>query len=144
MRYVDTSAWVRCYFRDEPEHKKLRELILERPEPVVTSELTRVELASAIHAAYRGRRVADAFDLLGDVHTDCGAGGAVTLLKLQPEVLDTATELLSRYPLRTLDALQLAVAHTTAAELAGDEPIVLISRDHRQRAAATALGMTLQ
>jgi predicted nucleic acid-binding protein len=141
---VDTSAWVRCYFRDEPEHLELRKLILERPEPVVTSELTRVELATAIHAAYRGRRVADAFDLLEDVHADCGAGGPVRLLTLRPDVLNTATELLARYPLRTLDALHLAVAQATAATLAGDEPIVLISRDHRQRAAATALGMRLQ
>jgi hypothetical protein len=55
-----------------------------------------------------------------------------------------AATLVTRYPLRTLDALHLAVARTTATELAGTEPVILVSRDERQRAAAAALGMPVE
>ncbi|MDQ2709514.1 MAG: hypothetical protein M3Z25_18655 [Actinomycetota bacterium] len=64
---------------------------------------------------------------------------------MQPEVVfGFAADLLARFPLRTLDALHLVVARTTAAELADGEPIVLVSRNHRQRAAAEGLGMPLE
>ncbi len=49
--YADTSALVRALFVDEPDHVELRRLLLEGETPVVTSELTRVELASAVAAA---------------------------------------------------------------------------------------------
>jgi len=145
LLYADTSALVRCYFPDEPDHDLLRELLLQGTDPVVTSELTRVELASAIYAAHRGRRIPDPVELLEVIDVDCGANGPVALLRLQPEpVLAAAAALVARYPLRTLDALHLAVAGTTATELAGGEPVVLVSRDDRQRSAAAALGMSLQ
>lgn len=145
LRYVDTSALVRCYFPDEPDHDELRTLLLEGPDPVVTSELTRLELTSAVHAAHRGHRVADPVELLDGVDTDCGEGGPIALLRMQPEVVfGLAAELLARFPLRTLDALHLAVARTTVVELADGEPVVLVSRDNRQRAAAEALGMLVE
>jgi uncharacterized protein len=145
LRYVDTSALVRCYFPDEPEHASLEKLLLQSPEPVLTSELTRVELASAVYAAGRAGRIPDPAEVWGLMETDCAPGGPVSLLRLEPdEVFGLAMQLFARFPLRALDAIHLAVAQTTAAELAGHEPIVLISRDDRQRAAAAALGMTLQ
>ncbi len=49
--YADTSALVRALFVDEPDHVELRRLLLEGETPVVTRELTRVELASAVAAA---------------------------------------------------------------------------------------------
>ncbi len=44
---MDTSALVRCYLAAEPDHQELSDLLLADEQPVVTSELTRVELASA-------------------------------------------------------------------------------------------------
>ncbi|MGH3718503.1 MAG: hypothetical protein ACRDRI_06590 [Pseudonocardiaceae bacterium] len=43
IRYADTSALVRCYLVDEADHERLCGLLLEGREPVVTSEITRVE-----------------------------------------------------------------------------------------------------
>lgn len=37
LHYVDTSAIVRVYTADEPEHERLRELVLESSEPVVSN-----------------------------------------------------------------------------------------------------------
>lgn len=145
LRYVDTSALARCYFPDEADHAPLRTLLFTGADPIVTSELTRVELISAIYAAYRADRVANPADLLDVIDTDCGDNGPIALLRLQPElVMPLAATLVTRYPLRTLDALHLAVARTTATELAGTEPVILVSRDERQRAAATALGMPIE
>ncbi|GAA5119698.1 type II toxin-antitoxin system VapC family toxin [Pseudonocardia adelaidensis] len=145
LRYVDTSALVRCYFPDEPDHEELRALLLEAVEPVVTSELTRLEVASAVHAAHRAGRLRDPAELLDVVDTDCGEDGPIALLRLQPEVVfGLAADLVAKHPLRSLDALHLAVARSTAAELAAGEPVVLVTRDHRQAAAAAALGMPVE
>jgi predicted nucleic acid-binding protein len=145
LRYADTSALVRCYFPDEPDHDELRTTLLEGPEPVVTSELTRLEMASAVHAAHRAGRVTDPDEVLEVFDVDCGEDGPLALLRLQPDVvLSLATTLLSDHALRSLDALHLAVARSTAADLASGEQVVLVTRDHRQAAAAAALGMPVE
>ena len=51
LYYADTSAIIRAYFVDEDDHESLQELIFAGDDPVVTSELTRVEFASATVAA---------------------------------------------------------------------------------------------
>lgn len=93
VRYADTSALVRCYLVDEDDHKRLRGLLLEGQEPAVTSEITRVELASAIGAA-----------------------------------------------VRTLGAIHLAVAATTATALAAGESLEFVTCDQQQAQTADALG----
>ncbi|MDN5918590.1 MAG: type II toxin-antitoxin system VapC family toxin [Pseudonocardia sp.] len=145
LYYTDTSALIRCYFPDEPEHAELNAALLGRAEPVVTSELTRLEMHSTVAAAHRAGRVTDPDSLLAVIDTDCSQDGPVTLLRMEPDVVFAeATRLVARYPLRSLDALHLAVARTTAAELAGGEPVVLVTRDHRQAAAARELGMAVE
>jgi len=49
--YADTSAVVGAYLADEVEHAHLKDLLLSQNYIVLTSELTRVELASAVTAA---------------------------------------------------------------------------------------------
>ncbi len=145
LRYADTSALVRCYFPDEPDHDDLRTMLLEGSEPVVTSELTRLEMTSAVHAAHRDGRVTDPAELLEVFDADCGEDGPIALLRLQPDVvLGLATALLSEHPLRSLDAVHLAVARTTVVDLAAGEAVVLVTRDHRQAAAAAALGIPVE
>ena len=46
-------------------------------------------------------------------------------------------------PVRTLDAIHLAVALTDARELAAGEPVSLVTRDKAQAAAAESLGLAL-
>lgn len=143
--YADTSALVRCYFPDEPDHDELRTALLDGREPVVTSELTRLEMTSAVRAAHRAGRVTDPDEMLEVFDADCGEDGPIALLRLQSDVvLGLATALLSEHPLRSPDALHLAVARSTAADLAAGEPVVLVTRDHRQAAAAAVLGMPVQ
>ncbi|MGH4022258.1 MAG: type II toxin-antitoxin system VapC family toxin [Pseudonocardiaceae bacterium] len=135
---------IRCYVTDEPDHAELQGQILDGEVPVVTSELALVELSAAVHAAHRAGRVARPSDILNGIERDCGWGRPVALLRLQPDVvLPLARDLVSAHPLRSLDALHLAVARSPAAELAAGEPIVLVTR-HHQAAAAAALGMAVE
>ncbi|CAN5750411.1 type II toxin-antitoxin system VapC family toxin [soil metagenome] len=143
--YADTSAVVRAYFVDEDDHLELRSLLFDRTNVVVTSELTRVELASAVHSVRREGRLADAATILDRFDADCQADGALTLLRLRPdEDLVAARALLGEHPLRTLAAIHLAVAVHVARPLAAGDAFALATRDVRQQAAAPALGLALR
>jgi uncharacterized protein len=142
--YADTSVLVRAYFSREPDHLALRQLLLEGDAPVVTSALTRVEFASAIAAAGRAGRLRRQRVLLDRFDGDCRDGGPVTLLDFDAAgVLPLARRLVRAHPLRTLDAIHLAVALTDARELAAGEPVSLVTRDKAQAAAAESLGLGL-
>lgn len=142
LLYADTSAVVRAYFVDEAEHAELRKLLIGGPDPVVTSELTRVEFASAVSSASRALRVAEPRAVLDRFDLDCGEDGAFTLLRLDSQVvLPLARKLVSEQRLRTLDAIHLAVALTDATALAAGEPVMFVTRDNQQAAAAKALGL---
>lgn len=144
VRYADTSALVRCYLVDEADHERLRALLLEGREPVVTSELTRVELASALSTAARSGRLRRPDWLLARADADCGPDGPIALLALDPgTVLPRARQLVLDHPVRTLDAIHLAVAATTATELAAGEPLEFVTCDQRQAQTADALGLIL-
>lgn len=142
LLYADTSALVRAYFADEPDHALLRRRLLEGADPVVTSDLTRVELASAVYAAARSGRLRRPQIVLDRFDADCADEGPLALLRLDPEpVLGRAHRLVREHPLRTLDAIHLAVALGDAMELAAGEPVVFVTRDSVQAEAARALGL---
>ena len=145
LLYADTSAIVRAYFADEPDHDALRSMLLEGSEPVVSSELARIELASAVSAARRARRLRGADSVLARFDADCGSEGPILLLRLHAEaVLSTAYRLVGNHRLRTLDAIHLAVALEDAKALAGDDPLVFVTRDSDQAAAARTLGLSVR
>jgi predicted nucleic acid-binding protein len=141
--YADTSAVVGAYLTDEPDHASLRELLFDGGNLVLTSELTRVEFASAITAAKRVGRIPDAREFLyqfdADTRTDLG------VIPLVPHRIFAAARRLvtDNYPLRTLDAVHLAVAMHDTAELTGGEPVTVVTRDQRQAEAAKANGLAV-
>jgi predicted nucleic acid-binding protein len=142
--YADTSALVGAYLSGEPNYAELRRLLFEGDVPVVTSVLTRVEFASAVAAAGRAARLRRPRVLLDRFDAECGESGAVTLLDLDTTAtLPLARRLVREYPVRTLDALHLAVALTAASEVAAGEPVSIVTRDRAQAAAAESLGLGL-
>lgn len=145
--YADTSALVRCWLpgADRSDGEHLRALLLEGANPVVTSELTRIEVASAVHAAARCGRLRRADGVLRRADRDWGVDGPVALLALRAaEVLPLARQIVLDHPVRTLDAIHLAVAATTAAELAAGDPIEFVTRDARQADVAEAMGLPVR
>lgn len=125
---------LRAYLHDEPEHLPLREVLLESGESVFTSEIARVEFGSAVRRAREAGRATRW--ILGQFDADCSAG-TVTLLTLRGEsVLARAYDIVTEHPLRTLDAIHVAVA---LEEL----PDVFVTRDARQARVAAALGLAV-
>jgi predicted nucleic acid-binding protein len=144
LLYADTSALARAYFEDERDHRHLRQRLLEGEEPVVTSELARVELASAIRAAAGAGRLRRSAGVLARFDADCGEDGPIALLRLRADaVLPVAYDLVLEHRLRTLDAIHLAVALEECPLLAGDDEVVFVTRDVEQAAAASALGFSV-
>ncbi|GHG72661.1 type II toxin-antitoxin system VapC family toxin [Amycolatopsis acidiphila] len=140
--YADTSAVVSAYFADEPEHAALREFLLSGKNRVLTSELTRVEFASAVTAAKRAGRIPDGRAFLDQFDEDARSGllGLIPLVasRIMPAARRLVTE---NHPLRTLDAIHLAVALHETAPLTSGEPVALVTRDQRQAEAAKAHGL---
>jgi len=140
--YADSSALVRAYFPDEPDHAELRTLLLEGHEAVVTSEIARLELASAARAASSGGRLSRWSELLARIDVDLAEGGPIGPIGLRPDlILPAAYRLVVEHRLRTLDAIHLAVCVEECPAFAGDDTIIFVTRDREQAAAARALGL---
>jgi uncharacterized protein len=139
--YVDSSALVRAYLVDEPEHRELRSLILEGSHEVFTSELARIELSSAIRSAGVAGRHRNWRRLVTVFEQDCSKDGVIALVALVGrQVLPRARALVLEHPLRTLDAIHLAVALDIAES--SPEETIFVTRDRSQAAAARKLGLT--
>ncbi|MBB4688542.1 putative nucleic acid-binding protein [Amycolatopsis jiangsuensis] len=140
--YADTSAVVSALLADEPQHSELRELLVSGQHRVLTSELTRIELASAMTAAKRTGRIPDAREFV-DEFDALGRDSTLGLIPFRPaRIFRPAQRLVTEnYPLRTLGALHLAVVMHETAELTGGEPVTLVTRDERQADAAKANGL---
>jgi predicted nucleic acid-binding protein len=142
--YADTSALVGAYVADEPDHETLRALLLEGSSPVVSSELARLEFASATLAAVRAGRLDDHQRLLARFDADSNPSGPLTLLQLVPRTaLDGARRLIVEHPLRALDAIHVSVALEHRSTLGPDEELAFITRDRAQAEAARAEGLAV-
>ncbi|WP_410632125.1 type II toxin-antitoxin system VapC family toxin [Amycolatopsis sp. cmx-4-83] len=138
--YADTSAVVGAYLAGEADHAGLRKLLIDDGHLVLTSELTRLEFASAMTAAKRTGRIPDAREFLDQFDED--ARTVLGVIPLEPRRIFAAARRLvtENYPVRTLDAIHIAVAMHDTAELTGGEPVTFVTRDERQADAAKANG----
>lgn len=134
--YADSGSVLGAYMADDSDHATLRAMLLEGPDPVVSSEVVRVEVASAVADGPRSREVLGRFD------ADCGADGPLLLVRLIPErTFAVAAELARAHVLGPLGAIHVVTALAVAAPLAAPEPLVFVTRDERRREAAEAYGL---
>ena len=142
LLYADTSAVVRSYLPDEPDHDELATLLFDSEHRVITSELTRVEFASALAKARNAGRIRCSRPALARFDADARSG-ALTLVPLVPQIVLPAAYRIAadNHSLRTLDAIHLAVAMHDAHGLTGGEPVTFITRDQRQAEAGEAHGL---
>jgi hypothetical protein len=134
--YCDTSAMAKRYVR-EPGRATLMKALARRR--VVTSVLMPVELHSAFSRRVRDGTLATAAlpRLFERVAADREHW---TLVQTTTEVLAEAETLLETHPLRTLDALHVASARIFERRMR--VPVLFVSADARQLAAATREGLT--
>jgi predicted nucleic acid-binding protein len=124
--YLDSSALMKLV-RREAETRALHEWLQERHEqPVVSSELGRVEVLRAARRA-GGPVLTEARAVVGDLD----------LIPLDRAVQDVACDI-GDPMLRTLDALHLA-----SALLLGDALTAFVAYDHRLAAGAEAAGLAV-
>jgi predicted nucleic acid-binding protein len=145
--YADTSAVVRAYIVDEPGHPGLANLIVQAQQPVLTSEITRIEFAGAVVRAERAGRIRMANELirLFDRQSRSGTGLALVPLHRVP-ILDSAQHLASKHGLGALDSIHLAVALDESERIENEAErtaFVFVTRDRAQAAAAQAEGLTV-
>jgi uncharacterized protein len=142
--YVDPSALVRAYLGDEAASHELHTLLLTGPGIVLTSEISRVEMAAAIRTAGRAGRLAEWELVLRRVDADMATEGPVHPIALRSEpVIGVARQLVLDHKLRTLDAIHVAVALEDGRTLARDDELVFVTRDADQASAARALGLAV-
>lgn len=137
MLYAESSAVLTWLFDEPRAPDAIREL--ENAASIVTSELTRIECARAIHRAVsRGaldrKQVAM---LLGQLDAATSQWDRV---ELRDRVADLASTPFPAEPLRALDAIHLASA-LVARDLWKD--IAVLSFDERVRSNAIALGFAV-
>lgn len=142
--YADTSALIRAYFADEPDHLELRALLLEGDAAVLTSELARIEFASAVMAAARAGRLDAPETVLHRFDADCSDGGPIAMVRLEAEtLLPVARDLVVSHALRTLDAIHVAAALAEIPALPEGDDLVFVTRDHAQAQAAHDLRLSV-
>lgn len=137
MIYADTSALVKRYL-DEPFSAEFEGLFQQGE--MAISRLTVVEVRCALARRRRNRDIDGACE--NRVNAELAADiqdGAVLVCSVNDEGFSTAYHLIGRLahlPLRTLDALHLAVAEQASAT-------AFATADKTQADAATALGFTV-
>ncbi len=141
--YLDTSALGSAYLGGEAAAGWISDVLLSGPDPVVTSELTDVELASLLARARRDGRIdtAGVRDRLDAYAAHTADPGPIGIAPVTRTTLVRAADFVLRAPVRTLDAIHLAAARLLAES--GSEEIAILTRDVRQGQAAAALGFAL-
>lgn len=141
--YADTSALAAVYLRDQVDHQNVSAIIYDGLTPVVTSALCDVEIASAIARAERDGVIdgARTHALMSQYRADTSDEGPVGVIPLDVETLALAQQDVIAVPVRTLDAIHLAACARFGVSV--DDEVRLLTRDHRQNAAAQELGIAL-
>jgi len=143
--FLDTSTFVGAYMDDEEGHDDAIRL-LTSGDPLIGSELVRVEAAAAMRAAQRAGRVTSdvAADIVAEMESDTAPGGIVELIEFDgPTTLRHALQLVLDHPIYTLDALHLAVADREGRRWVEPHELVFATVDGRQRETARALGLAV-
>lgn len=142
LYYLDTSAIVKLYIREPGTERMLRLASRQADHRIALLSVAAVEFRSAIRKRERS----------GDIDHD-GADRTVAKFDhhlqsrflrqtLNESVVDTALDLIDRYPLRAYDALQLAGCLALRAIAGGDEP-VFVCADQTLLAAARSEGLSI-
>lgn len=135
--YAESSAVLTWLFDEPRAPEAIQEL--EHAESILTSELTRIECARAIHRAASLRVLARKHAVMLLERLDA-ATSQWDLIELRDRVSDRASGTFPAEPVRALDAIHLA-----SVLLARDvwKEIAVLSFDERVRRNAVALGVAV-
>ena len=141
LYYLDTSALVKLYVHEAGTEQLLRLVSRRANHRFAVLTITQVEFRSAIRKRER------AGDIDNSVATDLANRFERHLETkflrqvVNDSVLETATKLIDRYPLRAYDAIQLAGCLILKAASGKDEPVFICS-DRQLLEAAECEGLS--
>jgi predicted nucleic acid-binding protein len=142
LYYLETSALVKLYIREAGTEQLLRLVSRRANHRFAVLTITAVEFRSAIRKRERAGDIDNsiATDLVNrfDRHLETKFLRQV----LNDSVLETATKLIDRYPLRAYDAIQLAGCLALQESSGKDQPVFVCS-DRQLLEAASCEGLTL-
>lgn len=143
--YFDTSALVKHYI-EETGSQWVQSLIRSKRTMVLTSSLTRIEGACTFARRHREGVLSE-----DDLTQVCSVfnydlAHHYVLTEAEPAILSSAQQLALRYPLRAYDAVQLATAEFSNAQLvqARKPPLTFVCADDRLLAIAQAEGLLVE
>ncbi|MEP6478222.1 MAG: type II toxin-antitoxin system VapC family toxin [Rhodoglobus sp.] len=142
--YVDSSAVVRSYLPDEPDHDTFRELVAG-PTTTITGSWTRIEVTgSLVRAARAGRTDVSAALEFFRRETAPGSGPLLVVDVSQADIEGRALQIVRDTGIRSMDAWHLACAAiaTDALREPGEER-AFATRDNAQADIARSLGFTI-
>jgi len=137
--YADSSALLKLYV-PERGHEQIRAIT----STLVTAEISRVELASALWRKHRMGELdpSDAHTLTARFEADLDDPvGDIALVATNPSILDAALDMVARHGLRAYDAVQLASAVEARTQLGGLERFAAFDNDLRAAASAERFGL---
>ncbi len=139
--FVDTSALVKNYLAEIGSNWMQSLIAKASGNIIVICELTPIELFSTFERRVREKTltVPNASILKTTFETDYES--SYLSFELEKPVLITARDLVSKYPLRPPDAIQLACALEAAQTL--NVPITFLCADNNLLSAASAEGLTV-
>jgi predicted nucleic acid-binding protein len=136
--FVDTSALVKRYINETGSAWVVNWIAVEAGNVIVISELTVVEVFSVVARRVReGSLTPKTAQILRDnflLHVE----KEYLVIALDSPLLIEARSLVTQYPLRTLDSIQLASVHRAAGML--NTNMVVVSADSNLLIVATAEG----
>jgi predicted nucleic acid-binding protein len=139
--YVDTSALVRAYLRDEPDHLAWRSYLFDSGMTLLSSRVLSLELPAAIAAAQRARRIKrteTVLDLFDELTSD---NGDMALVGVTSSQIAVGCDLVEHHPLTALDALHLATALSAQGVL---RDLLFVTCDEMQAKVGREIGLTVQ
>ena len=138
--YVDSSVLVSAYLSDEPLHAEARLLLETSVDPLVTAEITLVELVAAMMAASRAGRIDDPIRMLEKADVEIFEQGLVSVAEVFDEaMIGRARDVAVAVPVHASDAIHIASAMAIADS--ADAELVFRTEDRQQARAAEAVGL---
>lgn len=139
--FVDTSALAKRYLKETGSTWVMNWILPPAGNIIVLTELAIVEMASLLGRHHRSNLLSTAnLGVLQAnflVHTE----KEYLIVPLESMILVQARALINKYPLRALDAIQLASALQAVALL--NQQIIFVSADNNLLSAATAEGFAV-
>jgi len=136
MTYIDTSILV-AFYCPEKISDQVEEILINTKNPAI-SQLTEVELTSALARKTREKTLSqkDAIDILSVFRAHINEK-SFQFLPIQPKHYTTAMNWIAEFntPLRTLDALHLAIA--------AENKVPLLTADFKFAESAEILGIAV-